>query len=136
MLFHHLISLSSKAAPCFLCCEACKHLTPLPADFFLGGSRRTRMERRTRAEGMTFLLILHVSSQGNKGQPRFQPLVFITSHCVITSSEVPTLTHSAPWWSEHQLHGFTYRMTSTTYRDLPFRLYSGNPASFLLFPPF
>ena len=94
------------------------------------------MEGRTRAEGMTFLLILHVnfSRQQRSTTISASSFLFITSLCVITSSEVPTLTHSAPWWSEHQLHGFTYRMTGTTYRDLPSRLYSGNPASFLLFP--
>ena len=116
-------------------CEACKHLTPLPADFFL----RRKHEKNGRQDkgrgddfsGYTSCQLLKATKDNHDFSLWFsldrQPVT-------VSASEVPTATHTAAWGSEHQLHGFTYKMTGTTYHDLPSRLYSGSPASFLLFP--
>lgn len=76
VLLSHLRSLltSSPLSGVLLCAAVLANFfpNPLPAGSLLLGSRR--LEGRRRAEGMTFLFVLHMASQGNTGQLWLQPL--------------------------------------------------------------
>lgn len=68
---------------------------PLPTGFLSAGSTRGRLEGRRRAEGMTFLFVLLIETQGNRGQLRHQPLAsFDTLSTFCASLEVGTCTNS------------------------------------------
>lgn len=90
-------------------------LTPLPAGFFLMGSTRGRLEGRRSAEGMTVCLWCQhfkAAKDHYSFSPRTASDLLCCSHSVPAHRYLYRLT-MATGWSEHQLHGTTFRVTTT-----------------------